>query len=93
MHSPGFLSRRTCLTLSKYFQLLSQTSMSKFDFIKMSCLTLSQMFSIKCEKPSITREREKKKKKKTLVSGGDRRELNVCLIHLQSDAHGTKVWR
>jgi hypothetical protein len=38
------------------------------------------------------RERKKKKQKKTAVSGGDRCELSVCLIHPQSDAHMTKVW-
>ena len=31
--------------------------------------------------------------RKTSVSGGDRRELSVCSIHPQSDAHWTKVWR
>ena len=25
--------------------------------------------------------------------GGDRRELSVCSIHPQSDAHRTKVWK
>ena len=35
----------------------------------------------------VERERE------TSVSGGDRRELSVCLIHPQSDAHMTKVWK
>jgi hypothetical protein len=33
-----------------------------------------------------------KNKRKTTVSGGDRRELSVCSIHPQSDAHMTKVW-
>jgi 2-C-methyl-D-erythritol 4-phosphate cytidylyltransferase len=32
------------------------------------------------------------RERKTLVSGGDRRELSVCSIHSQSDAHRTKVW-
>jgi hypothetical protein len=38
-------------------------------------------------------EKKRKKRKKTSVSGGDRRELSVCSIHSQSDAHRTKVWK
>ena len=33
------------------------------------------------------------REKKTSVSRGDRHELSVCLIHPQSDAHRTKVWK
>jgi hypothetical protein len=40
----------------------------------------------------VTLQREKKKRK-TSVSEGDRRELSVCSIHPQSNAHRTKVWR
>jgi hypothetical protein len=36
---------------------------------------------------------EREKERKTLVSRGDRRELSVCSIHPQSDAHRTKVWK
>jgi hypothetical protein len=34
-----------------------------------------------------------KRERKTSVSGGDCRELSVCSIHPQSDAHRTKVWK
>jgi hypothetical protein len=35
----------------------------------------------------------KRERKKLQSPGGDRRELSVCSIHPQSDAHWTKVCR
>ena len=40
---------------------------------------------------SIIAYKEEEEKLRSL--GGDRRELSVCSIHPQSDAHRTKVWK
>jgi hypothetical protein len=44
-------------------------------------------------KKNMACQEEEKRRRKTSVSGGDRRELSVCSIHSQSDAHMTKVWK
>ena len=43
--------------------------------------------------PQKSAQEEILTERKTSVSGGDRRELSVCSIHPQSDAHMTKVWK